>query len=136
MADKKKTQAKSSKGKKNAATGQIRLAEHPKARHQIGLAKSWAGLGAFAFVAWSAYKGGAPFLDVASRALIWGIAAYVIVWALAVQVWRHLAIAEVRAVERRWREQRDAQEEQVRKLSKVLEENGMPTSGTGAMPPA
>ena len=134
-AKKKNAKQDSKKGKKGAATGQIRLAEHPRARRQIGLAKSYAGLGAFAFVAYSAYTGGAPFVDVATRALMWGIAAYVIVWALAVQVWRHLAIAEVRAVERRWREEREAQEDQVRKLTQVLEENGMPTTGTGAMPP-
>jgi hypothetical protein len=134
-AKKKNAKPAGKKGKKGAATGQVRLAEHPRARHQIGLAKSYAGLGAFAFVAYSAYMGGAPFVDVATRALMWGIAAYVIVWALAVQVWRHLAVAEVRAVERRWREQREAEEDQVRKLTQVLEDNGMPTTGTGAMPP-
>jgi hypothetical protein len=72
---------------------------------------------------------------VATRSLLWGIAAYVIVWALAVQVWRHLAVAEVRAAERRWRERKEAEEDQVRKLTQVLEDNGMPTTGTGAMPP-
>ncbi len=137
MAAKKDKKAQGKKGTKKGAakSDQIRLVEHPRARRQIGLAKSYAGLGAFAFVAYSAYTGGAPFVDVATRALLWGIAAYVIVWALAVQVWRHLAVAEVRAAERRWRERKEAEEDQVRKLTQVLEENGMPTTGTGAMPP-
>jgi hypothetical protein len=110
----------------------VKVAEHPRARRQIGLAKSYAALAAFGLVAWSSWRGGAPFLDVAVRALLWGVAAYVVVWALAVHVWRHIAIAEVRAAERRWRERREAEEEQVRKLTQVLEDNGMPTSGTGA----
>ena len=112
----------------------VRIAEHPRARRQIGLAKSYAGLGAFALAGFAAWHGGAGFLDVATRALIWGVAAYVLVWALAVQVWRQLAIAEVRAAERRWRERKSAEEERIRKLTQILDENGMPTTGTGAMP--
>jgi hypothetical protein len=115
---------------------EVRLAEHPRARRQIELAKSYAALGAFALVAYAAWHGGAPFVDVAVRALMWGVAAYLVVWALAVQVWRHLAIAEVRAAERRWRERRHAEEEQIGQLTRILEDNGMPTGGTGAMPPA
>jgi hypothetical protein len=135
MAAKKKPDPKK-KGKKGAKeTEDVRVAGHPRARRQIALAKSYAGLGAFAYVAWSAYNGGAQFVDVASRALMWGIAAYVLVWALAVQVWRHLAVAEVKAAEQLWRERKQAEEEQIRKLSAILEENGMPTTGTGAMPP-
>jgi hypothetical protein len=56
------------------------------------------------------------------------------VWAMAVQVWRHLAVAEVRAAERQFRARQKAQADQVAKLKNVLEENGMPTDGTGAMP--
>jgi hypothetical protein len=136
MAAKKKPDPKK-KGKKDApqTAAQVRIAEHPRARRQIALAKSYAGLGAFAYVAYSAYTGGAQFVDVASRALLWGVAAYVLVWALAVQVWRHLAVAEVKAAEQRWRERKQEEEDQVRKLSAILEENGLPTTGTGAMPP-
>jgi hypothetical protein len=128
------------KGRKQGAKGRgsadkVQLQHHPRAQRQIGLAKSYAGLGALALAAYSAWHGGAAFLDVASRALMWGIAAYLLVWALAVQVWRHLAVAEVRAAERRWRESRQPDEEQVRKLTRVLEDNGMPTTGTGATSP-
>lgn len=128
--------AESGKRSKKAPqkASEVRVNQHPRARRQIGLAKSYAGLIAFAVVAWSAYRGGAPFPDVAFRALLWGFSSYLVVWALAVQVWRHVAVAEVRAAERAWKERREAEEEQVRKLTKVLEDNGMPTTGTGVMP--
>jgi hypothetical protein len=116
-------------------SNEVVLAAHPRAQRQIGLAKSYAGLIAFALAGWSAYQGGQHFLDVASRALMWGMAAYLLVWALAVHVWRHLAVAEVRAAEKRWERSRSGDEEQVAKLTKILEDNNMPTSGTGAMPP-
>jgi hypothetical protein len=135
---KKKEQATAGKaGRKGPPrnANEVRIAQHPRARRQIALAKSYAGLGAFAFVAYSAYSGGAPFVDVVERALLWGIAAYVLVWALAVHVWRHLAVAEVKAAEKRWRERKSEEEDQIRKLSAILEENGMPTTGTGALPP-
>src|SRR3954471_23130349 len=125
------------KGKKGApqTAADVRVAEHPRAKRQIALAKSYAGLGAFMYVAYSAYNGGAQFVDVASRALLWGVAAYVLVWALAVQVWRHLAVAEVKAAEKRWRQRKEEEEDQIRKLTAILEDNGLPTTGTGAMPP-
>jgi hypothetical protein len=132
----KKTDKKAASPKKAPRNpNEVVLAAHPRARRQIGLAKSYAGLAAFAYAGWAAYKSGAPFLDVSSRALMWGLAAYVLVWALAVQVWRHLAVAEVRAAEKRWRERKQAEEDQIQKLSAILEDNGMPTTGTGAMPP-
>jgi hypothetical protein len=130
---KKKPDPKKKKGGKSGApqdASQVRVAEHPRARRQIALAKSYAGLGAFAYVAYSSWHAGAGFVDVSARALLWGMTAYVLVWALAVIVWRHLAVAEVRAAERAWRERREAEEDQIRKLTAVLEDNGMPTTGT------
>lgn len=137
MSARKHTRPKGARSAKSAARGnrnEVRIAEHPRARRQIGLAKSYAGLGAFALAGYAAWQGGAPFLDVATRSLVWGVAAYVVVWALAVQVWRQLAVAEVRAAERRWTAQKSAEEEQIHKLTKVLEDNGMPTTGPGAAP--
>ena len=123
-------------GKKGATTRQagVRLADHPRARQSIQKAKSYAGLGAFLLAGYAQWNAGGQFLDVASSALLWGIAAYVLVWALAVQVWRHVAIAEVRAAQKKWEEEQDREKEQVAKLTKVLEENGMPTTGTGVPP--
>lgn len=129
----KKPAAKKGKAK-SESSNQPRVAGHPRAKRQIGLAKSYAGLGAFGLVAWSTWHAGAPFPDVVMRSLLWGVAAYLVVWAMAVHVWRHIAVAEVRAAERRWRERKAEEEEQIRKLTQVLEENGMPTNGTGAMP--
>ncbi|MEA2426784.1 MAG: hypothetical protein QOF37_412 [Thermoleophilaceae bacterium] len=132
---KKPAGGKKKAGKKGAASasGEVRLADHPRARRQINLAKSYAGLGSFGLVAYLAWQDGFQFVDVATRAMIWGIAIYVLVWAMGVIVWRHIAVAEVRAAERRWREHRAAQNDQVAKLKAVLDENGLPTSGTGAM---
>jgi hypothetical protein len=128
-----KKQKAGKKGKKAGSPG-IAVANHPKAQQQINVLKSYAGLAACGFAGYLAWKGGAEFTDVASRALLWGVAVYVAVWAMAVQVWRQIAIAEVRAAERQWKERKAAQDDQVEKLRQVLEENGMPTEGTGAMP--
>jgi hypothetical protein len=127
------TQKGKKKGKKPVAAG-IAVVNHPKATRSINLLKSYAGLAAFAFSGYVSWKAGNQFADVAASALLWGVSVYVAVWAMAVQVWRHVAIAEVRAAERRWREQKNAEQDQVEKLRKVLEENGMPSEDAGAMP--
>jgi hypothetical protein len=109
----KKAGAKGAKGKKGApSSGEIKLSEHPRARHHIRLAKGWAGLAGCAFAGYASWHGGAPFVDTALRALLWGVAAYVLVWFCAVQVWRQIAIAEVRAAEKEWRERRAEVEKQ------------------------
>ena len=133
----KKTQKqtqKGKKGKKRPASAGIAVANHPKALHQINVLKSWAGLAAFSLSGYFAWKSGALFVDAAVKAVLWGIATYVAVWAMAVQVWRQVAIAEVRAAERQWRERKQADREQTEKLRKALEDNGLPTDGAGAMP--
>ncbi len=93
------------KGKKGEAgapqsAGEVRLSEHPRARQSIRVAKSWAGLGGLALAGYASWHAGSPAFDTALRALLWGVAAYVLVWFCAVQVWRHLAVAEVRAAEK------------------------------------
>lgn len=90
-------------GKKAAmASGEIKLSGHPRAKRQIGLAKGWAGLAGCALAGYASWHGGASFFDTVLRSLMWGVAAYMLVWFCAVQVWRHLAIAEVRAAEKLW----------------------------------
>ena len=100
--------------KKRAAAkgGEVKLTAHPRAQRQIGLLKAYGGLAGFGLAAWASARTGAPFLDVAVRALMWGVISYVVVWALAVQVWRHVAVAEVRAAESRWRDHKQHLEEQ------------------------
>jgi hypothetical protein len=97
--------------KKKQATGgkrqgQIALSQHPRAKRHIILAKGWAGLGGCAFAGYVAWKSGLPFFDTVLRALLWGVASYLVVWFCALQVWRQLAIAEVRAAEKHWLEQK------------------------------
>ena len=74
------------------------------------MAKSWAGLVGCVFAGYASWHGGAPFFDSVLRALLWGVAAYLLVWFCAVQVWRQFAIAEVRAAEKVWLEQKEEAE--------------------------
>jgi hypothetical protein len=92
----------------------IKLSEHPRAKHHIRVAKGWAGLLGAGFSGYVAWKHGLPFFNAVLRALLWGVASYMVVWFLAVQVWRQLAIAEVRAAERRWLERKREAERQAR----------------------
>jgi hypothetical protein len=103
MADKKAAK----KGAKRAGTGSRppagdatlpSVANHPRAGAQVARAKAWGGLAGFALVALLSLRAGVPTADALLRALLGGIAAYVATWACAVAVWRHLVIAELRAV--------------------------------------
>jgi hypothetical protein len=100
---KKKQAAAASKGK---GKGGISVSGHPRAKRHIQLAKGWAGLAGCAFAGYASWKGGAPFVDTVLRALLWGVAAYIVVWFCAVQAWRQIAIAEVKAAEKDWLERK------------------------------
>jgi hypothetical protein len=97
--------SKQRRTRKAAAPGggprEIRLSEHPRARRQIRQAKAWAALAAAALAAYVSWHGGATFVDTALRAILWGTIAYLVAWACAQQIWRQLALAELRAAERR-----------------------------------
>jgi hypothetical protein len=79
---------------------EVRLSEHPRARRQIKSARAWGALGGFALASYTAWHAGLPFFDVVLRGIEWGVIAYVAVWAAVQQIWRHLAVAEVRAAEK------------------------------------
>jgi hypothetical protein len=113
---KKKDAKGSAKGAKKApqASSEIKLSGHPRAQHQIRLAKGWAGLAGCVLAGYASWHGGAPFFDTVLRALMWGVAAYMLMWFCAVQVWRHVAIAEVRAAEKVWRERKAEAEQAAR----------------------
>jgi hypothetical protein len=113
---KKKDPKGSAKAAKKAkqASGEIKLSEHPRAKHQIRVAKGWAGLAGCVLAGYASWHGGAPFFDSVLRALMWGVAAYLLVWFCAVQVWRQVAIAEVRAAEKVWRERKAEAEQAAR----------------------
>jgi hypothetical protein len=76
------------------------VASHPRAGAQVARAKAWGGLGGFALVAALSLRAGVPVADALVRALVAGVLAYVAAWACAVAVWRHLVVAELRAVRR------------------------------------
>jgi hypothetical protein len=82
----------------------ISIAAHPRATYAITRAKGAGGLLGVLLVALLSWRAGAPLLDAGVRALAGGAVGYVACWALAVLAWRHVVIAEVRAVERRARE--------------------------------
>ena len=85
------------------------------------MAKGWGGLVAAAFSGYVAWKSGLPFFDTVLRALLWGTAAYVVVWFCAVQVWRQLAIAEVRAAEKQWLERKQEAERLARERAAQMQ---------------
>lgn len=90
--------AKGRAGKGARGTTLPSVANHPRAGAQIARAKAWGGLGGFVLTAVLSWRAGVPTADVLLRALLFGVAGYVGVWACAVVVWRHLVIAELRAV--------------------------------------
>jgi hypothetical protein len=85
-------------GGRRAAQALPSVANHPRAGAQVARAKAWGGLGGFALVALLSWRAGVPPADALLRALAGGVAAYLGAWACAVAVWRHLVIAELRAV--------------------------------------
>lgn len=91
----KKDKAKQGKGSGDA--GGPSLAAHPRASYQIRRAKGWGGIAGFALAAYFSYKAGVPTFDLGLRALVAGIVGYMLAWACAVTVWRHLMLAELRA---------------------------------------
>jgi uncharacterized membrane protein YccC len=83
-----------------------RLSEHPRAQGQIRTAKGWGGIAGFMLVAWISHKAGTATPDLMLRSILGGLIGWVLGWLLAVQVWRQLAVAEVRGRERAWHERR------------------------------
>jgi hypothetical protein len=73
----------------------IRLSAHPKARRHIGIAKGWGGLIAFLLVLKLSRGAALPWPDAIERAVIGGVVGYVVAWAIAQTVWRHIALAEL-----------------------------------------
>lgn len=90
-----------------SARHSVRISEHPRAVRQIRRARSLGGLGALMLVALLSLRAGVPAFDAGLRALGAGVATYVIVWALMLQAWRHIAVAELRAARRAAQERRE-----------------------------
>ena len=96
---KKAKQPKKPKGPVASATA-ISVSAHPRASYSIRRAKGWGGMIGMLLVGWLSYRAGVLPVDAALRALVGGIVGYVACWAIAVQVWRQLVIAEARAAAR------------------------------------
>ncbi len=96
--DEKAKKAKKGASSKGDAEKLPSIANHPRAGAQVARAKAWGGLGGFLIAAVLSWRAGVPTADVLLRALMAGVAGYVGAWACAVVVWRHLVVAELRAV--------------------------------------
>jgi hypothetical protein len=79
----------------------IRLSAHPRARRHIAIAKGWGGLIAF-LLALKLSRGAAlPWPDAIGRSVVAGVVGYVVAWAIAQTVWRHIALAELEQLRRK-----------------------------------
>jgi hypothetical protein len=94
---KKGKKGKKGKGEPGVPAGPS-VAAHPRASFQVRRAKGWGGLAGFGLAAYLSYKAGVPTVDLGIRAVVAGLAGYMLAWACAVTVWRHLVLAELRAV--------------------------------------
>jgi hypothetical protein len=84
----------------------IALDQHPRAQASIARVKGIGGIGCFAVVGLISLRAGVPFFDAGWRALVAGVAGYTVAWFGAVQVWRHVAVAEIRRRQAQALEQR------------------------------
>jgi hypothetical protein len=99
--DKAADNGKGKKGKDKKGKGELSggasVASHPRARASVRRAKGWGGLIGFGIAAFLSFKAGVPAPDAGLRALGAGLVGYILAWACAVAVWRHLVVAEMRA---------------------------------------
>ena len=99
---------KGKKGKAEVSETAIRVSAHPRAQYSIARLKGFGGLFGLLLVGFLSWRAGLPAVDAALRALAGGIAAYLVCWALAVQVWRLLVLAEAAAAAEVVRKRREA----------------------------
>jgi len=74
----------------------VGLSAHPRVAASIRRAKSVGGMVAFALVLALSQKNSAPLATACFRALLGGVVGYLVVWAAAVAVWRHVLHARAR----------------------------------------
>jgi hypothetical protein len=110
-AAKKKSAAKAKgKGKdKDKASKKGEASNNPRAAANVRRAKGWGGLTGFIVAAYLSHVAGAPFVVIGTRALIAGIACYIVGWAVAVTVYRHLMIGQAYGAIERMRDDRTEQ---------------------------
>ena len=91
-----------------APANAMSVAAHPRAAYAVTRAKGIGGLIGVLLVGLLSWRAGAPLLDVGLRALAAGVVGYLAFWALALQAWRHLIVAEARAAAGRAAERAEA----------------------------
>jgi hypothetical protein len=74
------------------------VSSHPRAAAHVRKAKGWGGLGGFALAAYMSYSAQVPPDQIVLRALAAGLVGYMLCWACAVTIWRHLVLAEMKAL--------------------------------------
>ncbi|HEX2105592.1 MAG TPA: hypothetical protein VHF51_18205 [Solirubrobacteraceae bacterium] len=99
---------KPKKAKAEVSETAIRISAHPRATYSITRLKGYGGLFGLLLVGLLSWRGGLPPVDAALRGLAGGVVAYLVCWALAVQVWRHLVMAEAAAAAEVVRKRREA----------------------------
>jgi len=102
---KSKKAGKKAKGKKGdgedaagAEGAGLSLAAHPRAARRLAEAKAWGALGGFVLGGYLSLPTH-TLLAAGVRALAAGVVCWVVVWALAVFLWRRLVVAELRHAE-------------------------------------
>ena len=106
-APKKAKQPKKPKAAAVSATA-ISVSAHPRASYSIRRTKGFGGLLGLLLVGLLSWRAGLPAVDAALRGLVGGVVAYLICWAVGVQVWRHLVMAEAAAAAEVVRKRREA----------------------------
>lgn len=96
--EKGKGKGKKEKGKGKKAKEGLTVAGHPRAGAHVRLAKGWGGLIAFVLAAYLSLSAGLTAYQAGERAILAGIAGYLLGWFCSVTVWRHLLVAELRAL--------------------------------------
>jgi hypothetical protein len=85
----------------------VGISAHPYAAVSVRRWKSRAALAGFLLAAYESYGQSLPFADIALRAVAAGVVGYLIGYAAAVTVWRHLLQAQARLAVDRARELRE-----------------------------
>jgi hypothetical protein len=77
------------------------LAEHPTAAAKIRRVKAWGGIGGFLLMTLVGLRHGSPLDATLVRALVGGIVANLLVWAVALAVAKRVLIGQATAAHRR-----------------------------------
>ncbi len=118
----KKSGSEDAAGSEDAVGSGLSLAAHPRAARRLAEAKAWGALGGFVLGGYLSLPTH-TVLAAGLRALAAGVVCWVVVWAVAVFLWRRLVVAELRHAEHELLAARLAGRDPV-KQSKALDPGG------------